>query len=210
MPTPTLSLALQPGEIVTLQPIDWSRFEAVLVELGEKRSARVAYANGVLEIMTPLPEHERAKVTMGDLVKTLLRLQKRRWESLGSTTFKRQEMAAGIEPDDCFYIQNCEAVIGKERLDLSVDPPPDLAIESDMTSRTELEAYAALRVPELWIYAKGKFSINIWQTDKYIESAVSLAFPGVAIAQLIPQFVQRSKQVGSSQALDEFEQAIGT
>jgi Uma2 family endonuclease len=64
MPTPTLSFALQPGEIVTLQPVDWRRFEAVLVELGEKRSARVAYANGVLEIMTPLPEHERAKVTI--------------------------------------------------------------------------------------------------------------------------------------------------
>jgi Uma2 family endonuclease len=117
-------------------------------------------------------------------------------------------MAAGIEPDDCFYIQNCQAVIGKERLDLSVDPPPDLAIESDVTSKTELEAYAALRVPELWIYAKGTFSINLWQTDRYVESAVSLAFPGVAIAQLIPQFVQRSKQVGGSQALEEFEQAI--
>lgn len=54
-----------------------------------------------------------------------------------------------IEPDNCFYIQNEAAVIGKERLDLSVDPPPDLALEIDLTSRTYPSIYEALKVPEL-------------------------------------------------------------
>lgn len=204
----SIRLQLEPGERVTLQPVSWQRFEEVLAELGDRRSPRIAYADDTLEIMAPLPEHERSKVFIADLVKVLLRVQKRRWESLGSTTFKRQEMSAGIEPDDCFYIQNYQAVIGKDRLDLNVDPPPDLAIETDLTSKTELSAYQSLGVPELWIYAKGKLKINVLQQGIYQESLSSPTFPDVAVIALIPQFMQHAKIVGISQALEEFEALI--
>nr|WP_254658102.1 Uma2 family endonuclease [Pleurocapsa sp. PCC 7327] len=145
---------------------------------------------------------------LADLVKTLLRVQKRPWEPLGSTTFKIEEIAAGIEPDECFYIQNYLAVIGRERLDLSVDPPPDLAIEMELTSKTEQEAYEALRVPELWIYRQGKLTINVLQGDRYVESKTSPTFSNLPLIELIPQFMQRAKEVGVSQALEEFEELI--
>ena len=74
------------------------------------------------------------------------------WESLGSTTFKRGDMTVGIEPDDCFYIANHASMIGRDRLDLTVDPPPDLAIEVEITSKTQLSAYEALGVPEIRRY----------------------------------------------------------
>lgn len=209
MPTTAISLDLEPGQKMTLQPVSWQGFEAILAELGEHRSSRIAYANGIMEIMTPLPEHERAKISLADLVKTLLRIQKRRWEPLGSTTFKREDMAAGIEPDECFYIQNYKAVIGKERLDLTVDPPPDLAIETDLTSKTEVAAYEALRVPEVWIYERGKLKINVLQGSSYVESQDSPTFPNVAVVEIIPQFMQRVREVGVSQALEEFEIFIG-
>ena len=137
MPTTAISLRLEPGQKVTLQPVSWERFEEILAELGERRSCRIAYADGILEIMAPLPEHERSKVLLADLVKILLRVEKRAWEPFGSTTFKRKGMTAGIEPDYCFYIQNYKAVIGKNRVDLTQDPPPDLALEIDLTSKTE-------------------------------------------------------------------------
>ncbi len=118
-------------------------------------------------------------------------------------------MKAGIEPDDCFYIQNYKAVIGKNRLDLMVDPPPDLAIETDLTSKTELDAYEALKVPELWIYEAGKLKINLLQEGRYIESETSPTFPGIAVIEIIPRFMQRAREVGVSQALEEFEAFIG-
>jgi Uma2 family endonuclease len=158
--------------------------------------------------MAPLPEHERSKVMLADLVKALLKAEKRRWEPLGSTTFKREGMAAGIEPDDCFYIQNYQAVIGKERLDLNVDPPPDLAIETDVTSKTSVDAYVALGVPELWIYEGGKLTINVLQEGEYVMSETSSIFPSVAVAEVIPHFMQRGREVGVSQALEEFEAFI--
>jgi Uma2 family endonuclease len=209
MPTTSINLHLEPGQKVTLQPVSWEGFEEILAELGQRRSSRIAYANEILEIMAPLPEHERAKVLLADLVKILLKAQKRGWEPLGSTTFKREGMKAGIEPDDCFYIQNYKAVIGKNRLDLMVDPPPDLAIETDLTSKTELDAYEALKVPELWIYEKGKLKINLLQEGRYIESETSPTFPAIALIEIIPRFMQRAREVGVSQALEEFEAFIG-
>ncbi len=84
------------------------------------------------------------KEISGDLVKILLEALDLDFESLGSTTFKNQRMNQAVEPDACFYIKNYRAVIGKNRLNLELDPPPDLAIEIDITSRTKLDNY---RVP---------------------------------------------------------------
>ncbi|RUT08839.1 hypothetical protein DSM106972_008920 [Dulcicalothrix desertica PCC 7102] len=210
MSTATINLLLEPGQKVTLQPVSWQRFEAILDELGEKRSSRIAYANGILEIMAPLPEHERTKVILADLVKILLKFKKLAWEPLGSTTFKRQNMTAGIEPDDCFYIQNYKAVIGKERIDLSIDPPPDLALETDVTSKTATDAYKALGVPELWIYEAPQLKVKILVNGKYIDSSSSQIFPDINIVQIIPQYIQRALIVGVSQALNEFEQFVNT
>ncbi|MEB3338396.1 MAG: Uma2 family endonuclease [Leptolyngbyaceae bacterium] len=131
-------------------------------------------------------------------------VQKRPWKSLRSTTLKLQRIA-GIEPDDCFYIQNYQTVIGKDRLDLRVDPPPDLAIESDLTSKTEAKAYLAIRVPELWVYEDGKLTVNVLQNNEYIESAISPTFPGLPLTEMISQTIKQAKETGMSPALLEIE-----
>ncbi|MBF2027691.1 MAG: Uma2 family endonuclease [Oscillatoriales cyanobacterium C42_A2020_001] len=201
---PLHRLQLQPGSAVTVSNIGWQEFETLLQELPEHRSTRLAYFRGTLELVSPLPQHERAIVIISDVVKLLLRRAQRPWESLRSTTFKQQEIA-GIEPDDCFYIANFAAVIGKERLNLMIDPPPDLAIESDLTSKTEMSAYAVLGVPELWIYASGRLTINVLQGDRYVESIHSPTFPDIAIADVVPTVIQRANEIGTSLALLEFE-----
>ncbi|OKH36015.1 hypothetical protein NIES2119_18650 [[Phormidium ambiguum] IAM M-71] len=201
---PISQLELAPGSIATLKDVTWQEFEEILAELGERRNSRIAYSEGKLEIMVPLPEHERAKILIADLVKAILRSQRRNWEPLGSSTFKREE-AAGVEPDECFYIQNQQAVIGKDRIDLSIDPPPDLAIESDVNSKTRTNAYLAIKVPEIWIYDSGKLKIKLLQGDRYIESETSPTFPDLAIPEIVPKVVERAKQIGTSQALLEFE-----
>src|SRR5436853_529552 len=162
-------LHVPPGQRLLIEDVTWADFEAIVEELGEHRGTRVAYSQGVLEIVSPLPAHEKAKVIISDLVKILLDELDMPWESLGSTTFRRAEMAAGIEPDDCFYIQHHAAMVGKERLDLRVDPPPDLVIEVDITSPTALQAYAALQVPEIWRYHNRTLQIAVWHDGRYID-----------------------------------------
>lgn len=194
-------IRLAPGSTVTIPNVSWQEFECILQELGEHRSARVAYSQD-LEIVVPLPEHEKAKELISDLVKILLKATSRRYEPFGSTTFKR-EGTAGIEPDACFYIQNYQRMITRRRLEPN-DPPPDLAIEIDVTSKTTLDAYLAIAVPELWVYASSKLTIYLLQDGKYLESNLSPIFPNVPIAQIIPAVVERACLVGSVQALEEF------
>jgi Uma2 family endonuclease len=201
-------LSVPPGHRVIFHDVSWQEFEAILEELGEHRATRLAYSRGSLEIRMPLPKHEVAKVIIGDLVTILLDELEIDYEPFGSTTFKREDMAQGVEPDDSFYIQNHARMIGKERIDLTVDPPPDLAIEVDVTSKTQLNAYEALGVPELWRYEDDKLQINLLQDGKYIQSEISPTFPNVPIFEAIPRFVEQSRTVGTRLTLKAFRQWV--
>lgn len=117
-------------------------------------------------------------------------------------------MEHGIEPDNCFYTHNYAQMIGKERIDLSVDPPPDLAIEVDLTSKTQLAAYEALGVSELWRYGDQQLRIDVLQAEKYVEVDSSPTFPGWPIIEAISAYVVRSRVIGRSQALREFRQWV--
>ncbi|HBB31335.1 MAG TPA: hypothetical protein DDZ80_12115 [Cyanobacteria bacterium UBA8803] len=203
---PVSQMHLAPGSAVTIPNVSWSEFESILQEMGEKRAARVAYSKGSLEIMVPLPEHEVPRDLISDIVKTLLKASGRRYQPFGSTTFK-EENTAGVEPDACFYIQNYQRMIGHRRLKPD-DPPPDLAIETDVTSKTTLGAYSAIAVPELWLYDSGKLTIYLLRDGKYINSDLSPTFPNIPLTQIIPAVVERAWQVGSVQALEEFENSL--
>ncbi|MBN3941607.1 MAG: Uma2 family endonuclease [Nostoc sp.] len=203
---PVSQMRLEPGSTVSIQDISWEEFESILQELGEKRSLRVAYSKSTLEIMVPLPEHEKSKDLISDLVKILLKLARKSYEPFGSTTFKRENIA-GVEPDACFYIQNYQRMIGRRKLEPN-DLPPDLAIETDVTSKTTLDAYEAIAVPELWIYDRKKPRIYLLRDGHYIESDNSPNFPNIPLTQIIAATVERAWQVGTVQALKEFEGAL--
>ncbi len=113
-------------------------------------------------------------------------------------------MAQGIEPDQCLYIKNEARIRGKKRLDLTVDPPPDLALEIDITSRTHLNIYEGLKVPELWRFEKGKLQINILRDGHYIESSESFNFPTIPLMEVIPQYLEQSVAAGRNATLKAF------
>jgi len=197
-------ITVPPGQRVLLSEVSWQEFEAILEDLGEHRSSRVAYDNGILEIMTPLPEQGHNKEIISDLIKALLEELDIEFCTLGSTTFKNQNMNQGIEPDNCLYIQNEAAVRGKNRLDLTVDPPPDLALEIDVTSRTHPNIYEALGMPELWQFENGKLQINVLQEGKYIKCEYSPNFPSFPLIDLIPQYLNQCRTEGRNKTMKAF------
>ncbi|HEY9701826.1 MAG TPA: Uma2 family endonuclease, partial [Allocoleopsis sp.] len=139
-------------EQIHLSGISWQTYETLLREL-EHRHLRLTYNHGNLEIMSPSPEHERYKETLGRFVENIAEEMNIIIEPFGSTTLKIKEQI-GAEPDKCFYISNLGQIIQKKRLDLTKDPPPDLVIEIDITSSSEnrLSVYASLNIPEIWVY----------------------------------------------------------
>ncbi|TRU10896.1 MAG: Uma2 family endonuclease [Microcystis sp. Msp_OC_L_20101000_S702] len=198
-------IIVNPGQQLLLKELNWQKFETILSELGESRASRLSYSNGILEIMVPLPEHEKDKEIINYMVQFLLEALNIDFEPLGSTTFKNERMNQAVEPDACFYIKNYQAVIGKNRLNLESDPPPDLVLEIDITSRTYLDNYRQLGVPELWRYTQSGLQINLLQEGEYIESLSSPNFPQIPIIELINQFVKQSQQVGRSEAIRNFK-----
>ncbi|WP_414527131.1 Uma2 family endonuclease [Nodularia chucula] len=182
---------------VVLYNISWQQFENLLQDLGESRAARIAYDCGILEIMTPLPEHEYYKKTLSIAIEDIALELDLKYESYGSTTWKQQSRMAGLEPDDCFYFQNEAAIRGKLDLDLNQDPPPDLALEIDVTSKSlnRLPIYARLGVPEVWCYDSGELKIYLLQNGEYIESETSLVFPSLPIREL-PRLIEEYRTEG--------------
>ncbi|OWY65327.1 hypothetical protein B7486_42515 [cyanobacterium TDX16] len=197
-------IIVPPGQQLLLKNISWQMYENILSELGEGRAARINYYQGMLEIVTPLPEHEIGKVMIGDLVKALLEELDIDFWSLASTTFKNEAMAAGVETDDCFYIQNEAVIRGKKRIDLTIDPPPDLAIEIDITSRTRFNNYEALGVSELWRYDGQSLEINVLEDGKYVKSNVSRNFSQFPLVDAIPQYIEQSKVVSRNATMKAF------
>jgi Uma2 family endonuclease len=183
---------------VVLHNVSWEQYETFLEASGDRPSARMAYDNGTLEIMTPLPEHEYFKEAIGDAVKDAAEELEIDYESYGSTTWRKQIKLAGVEPDNCFYFQNEAVVRGRLDLDLSKgDPPPDLVLEIDMTSKSldRFPIYARLGVPEIWSYDSGALKIYHLQNEEYISAQLSLALPQLPIQEL-PQLIESHRKAG--------------
>lgn len=192
------------GQTTVLHDIDWQQYETYLADLGESYTARITYLNRILEIEMPSPEHEKAKVMIGDFIETLLDELEIDFEPFGSTTFRRKDILAGLEPDDCFYIQNNVMMRGIRKLDLPIDPPPDLVIEVDLTSKTKFQAYQAIAVPELWIYVDNTLQIYLLTAGEYVESQFSPTFGNLPVREIIPQLIERSFTEGRSSAFRAF------
>lgn len=178
-----------PRNYLLLEGVDWQTYTRMLRAFAERPSLRLTYDRGDLEIMTPLLEHDTDGRFLGRLVVTLTEELGLPLKAGGSTTFRRRKHRRGLEPDDCFWIANEPRMRGKRQLDLRVDPPPDLAIEIDV-SRSSLDRmgiYAKLGVPEVWRLDDPQtltFSV-LGQDDQYAESTHSLTFPMVTPTDLI-------------------------
>jgi Uma2 family endonuclease len=181
-----------------LHNVSWEQYEKLLKDLGDRRSTRIVYDNGTLEIMTPLPEHEYFKEVISIALQDAAEALEVDYESYGSTTWRQQIKQTGAEPDNCFYFQNEAIVRGRLDLDLSRgDPPPDLVLEIDVTHKSldRFRIYARLGVPELWRYAMGELRMYDLQDGEYVEVQVSLVLPQLPIREL-PQLIESYRSLG--------------
>jgi Uma2 family endonuclease len=194
-----------------LHHISWQLFEQLLAEIGDDRVVRLAYYQGILEFMTPLFAHEQSNRLIERVVNTLVEEQGLECTPAGSMTIKRPDLAAGKEPDSCFYIQNEHLVRDKVRLDFSQDPPPDLAIEVDITHSAidQLLLYAALGVPELWLYDGQVLTFYRLQDGGYGVVDKSPTFPELAPVRVL-EFLAECRTVGVSSAVRSLRQWIKT
>lgn len=192
---------------VILKNISWQTFTAMLNEMGEGRSTRLAYIDGILEIMTPLGEHENTNRFIDDLIRVLADELNFNLKKFGSLTLKRENMRRGAEPDSCYYIQNEPRVRNKRHIDLNIDPPPDLILEIDITSSSidKSPIYASVGVPEIWRYDGRSLQVFILSQPNsiYTPTQQSPTFP-VFDLNMVSQLIEQSLIDGETQTLRSF------
>ncbi len=130
-----------------------------------------------------LPPHETYKRLLGRFVEIVTEEMDLEIRSLSSSTWSRKDLLKGVEADECYYIQNDAAVRGKMEIDLAINPPPDLAIEIDISnpSLPRLPIYAALGVPEVWQFDGENFKILGLFAGAYTAQGQSQALPIVTV-----------------------------
>src|SRR5438552_1319533 len=189
-----------------LDDIDWRTYTRLLHAFDERPNIRLTYDRGSLEIMTLTHEHESYAHLLGRFVVVLTEEFGLPIKGGGSTTFRRRQRRKGLEADESYWIASEPLVRGKDRIDLRIDPPPDLALEVDVThsSLNRLGIYAALRVPEVWRREGETIVCYLLGADgRYTISATSRAFPGLAPADLM-NFVALRGQMDENALVRQF------
>ena len=186
-----------PEQRVVMTGVSWATYERLLADLKDSSSPRLTFDKGVLEVMSPSAEHEESNRTIALLVEVLAEEFGLDVRDLGSTTFKREDLGRGFEPDSCFYIRNEARMRGKKEVDLTVDPPPDLVVEVDITSPSlsKLPIYAAIGVPEIWRYDGQAVTILRLEGGGYAEAEESAALPRVTGGDL-SRFIREGESKG--------------
>lgn len=200
-----------PGESRLYRNISWREYKQLTEELTEWPGKRLTYDGGCLEIMSPLAKHEQYKELLSRIGAVVADEMEIDIECLGSTTFTEDWLDKGTEPDTCFYVANAAAIIGKRRIDLNIDPPPDIAVEVDITNPSikKLSIYKAMNVPEVWLYNEKRLRIFLLSEKGYELLTNSRSFP-VLTSEALTQTLEQSKTQGQSAALRTFRKWLKT
>lgn len=177
--------------VMALENVSWELYELLLRDT-DGQHVRITYDQGRLVLLSPLPIHEKIKTLAGRMIEMATFELQIRVSSFGSTTWKRQDLARGLEADECYYIQNEPRVHGRTDIDLKRDPPPDLAVEIEITHVPidRPSVYAALGVSELWRYNGERFAFfRRIAADAYQPIAISDALPFMT-PQIVDRFTQ--------------------
>jgi Uma2 family endonuclease len=174
------------GQRFVLWNVGWKGYESLLETIG-KGHVRVTYDRGNVELMSPLRMHERYSALIGRMIEAITQLLKIRAVAARSTTLRSELLDRGLEPDQSYYLASAARISDWERVDLSVEPPPDLAIEVDITSSSldRLGIYAALGVPEIWRFDGQSLQVLVLNAEgSYSTTNTSKALPFVPIEEL--------------------------
>ena len=199
-------ISIPPGSVLRI-PGSWSDFCQLRDSRGDGSIPRLRYRHGEILLMSPLPRHGREANMIADIVKALLDDEDRNYEAFTPITMELPDVS-GIEPDYCFYIDNWQVAVGKDRIDWTVDLPPDLAIEIDVTSFTSELDFLPFKVPEVWIFKKYQLTIYQLGSNNYEISESSRYFPGIALQQMIDSYFTIAKEKGTGVATRELRRFL--
>ncbi len=192
---------------LVLYGVDWDSYEKLLEGLQRHPGTRLTYVEGTLEIMVVSFVHEKLSGAICDLIKFICLERDKDFIFGGSTTFKLRKKDRGFEPDGCFYFRYLKKLKNKDRIDLTQDPAPDLAVEVDSSSPSisRFPIFARLGVKEVWRWHQGRLDIYQLRGSTFVRRETSKFLKGVkaeAITGLIDSYRNLSAPAWQRQVID--------
>jgi Uma2 family endonuclease len=166
-----------------LYNVPWEGYQSFLQVLAES-AVRLTYNQGTLELMRGSFLRERYKVLVARIVNVLTEERETGVVAMGSTTFNREALECGVDPDLSYYFSNAGKITDWDRINLDVDPPPDLVVEIGLTNeaRGRLRIFAALKAPEVWRFDGERLEVLKFQAaGDYQVIPQSEIFPWVSM-----------------------------
>ncbi|HLQ44718.1 MAG TPA: Uma2 family endonuclease [Planctomycetaceae bacterium] len=194
---------------LTLGAVDWEDYQAIAKALSG-RHVRLTYDRGSLEFMTISGTHGNLSRLFGRLIAVLTEELGLPMRSFGDMTCDNESALRGLEPDECFYLDNEALVREKNDIDLSVDPPPDLAIEIELSKarRNRMGIYAALKVPEVWRFNGQQLTVNQLASDgNYAVTNRSRYFPTIPVGEVV-RFIEMRTRMDENSLLRSFREWV--
>jgi len=191
-----IALAIERRKRAVFYDVDWETYENLIENYPTRRNPKIFYNRGILELM-PLLEHDNYIRILDEIFTVVAEEYGLDWENFGSATYKLEIFGRGFEPDSSYYVnENAGLMRGKKRFDLTVDPPPDLVFEIDITSSSinKFEMFAEFGVKEVWIYEDNRLKILQLKETNYLESTRSIFLPTVTNA-VLTQFFDESQKM---------------
>lgn len=192
-------IELPAGAVVRL-PAHWNDYQQLRNQRGDKALPRIKFRSGEVLLMSPLPKHGREVSLIADIIKVLLDNAGKEYDSFTPVMMELPE-ESGIEPDYCFYIDHWAAVSGKERIDWMSDPPPDLVLEIDVTSFTDVNDYLPYQVPEIWLLRKQKLVIYHLKDNRYVAEHYSRYVRQTDLPGLVSRCIEMAYERNTSAAI---------
>jgi Uma2 family endonuclease len=200
---------MPPGSTLVVNDFEWDQYELLLEDLDERHNPRLSYDCGRLEVVMTSGGHEDYSCVIDTVVRDYCEALDLIVQAYGGATWKKKSVAKGAEADCCFYIQNARKVIGKMRIPLESNPPPDLVVEVDLTtdSRRKLRIYAGLGVPEVWRFDGSAFFFHELVDGEYVDVGSSKRIPGFTPSLLI-ETLEKSRDIGQTEAIKAFRRSL--
>ncbi|MEB3210622.1 MAG: Uma2 family endonuclease [Leptolyngbyaceae bacterium] len=200
------TIQLPPGAVVRL-PATWQDYQDLSQQRGDRPIPRIKFREGEVLLMSPLAKHGRDASLIADIIKVLLDHSGQEYDSFTPVTMERPEKS-GIEPDYCFYIEHWQDVSGKERINWATDPPPDLVLEIDVTSFSDVNDYLPYQVPEVWLYRNQQLSIYWLENNGYVLQDTSRFIATPRIHPLVERCMRIAYERNTSTAIRDLKEAL--
>ncbi len=196
---------MPPASVLALDGVAWDEYLAILEDLESRPGVRVTYDRGRLDVVTTSAGHERWKEFIQDVVRAVCQARGIAMESYGGMTQQSRRHLQGAEADTCFYIAEADRMRGRDEIDVTRDPPPDIVVEVDKASqsRRKLPIYATFGVPEVWrcLVRENRVEMLQLRGDAYVPAPSSRFLP-MLTGEVLARFVERSGKEGQTAALN--------